>query len=58
VFSPELPWEADDVRDPFPFTQGSTLYLYYVGGHEHGVGLAWGPLEALDAVHAGISLRT
>ncbi len=33
VLSPELEWEAGDLRDPFPLVHGDTLYLYYVGGH-------------------------
>jgi hypothetical protein len=40
IFAPELPWEAGDVRDPFLLVQGETLYLYSVGGHEQGIGLA------------------
>lgn len=47
VLSPQLEWEARDVRDPFPLVQGETLYLYYVGGHERGVGLAATPLKGL-----------
>jgi hypothetical protein len=47
VLTPELPWEAGDVRDPFPLVREDTLYLYYVGGHERGVGLASAPLIAL-----------
>ncbi len=40
VLAPELEWEASDVRDPFPFLHDGTIYLYYTGGHEQGVGLA------------------
>ncbi|HEY8743450.1 MAG TPA: hypothetical protein VIU62_10140 [Chloroflexota bacterium] len=40
VFRPELPWESGDVRDPFLLVQDDALYLYYVGGHEQGIGLA------------------
>jgi hypothetical protein len=50
VLSPALSWEANDVRDPFLLAHEDTLYLYYVGGHEQGVGLARGPLHALDAL--------
>jgi hypothetical protein len=49
VFSPEREWEAGDARDPFLLVQGETLYLYYVGGHEQGVGLAKTPTAALEA---------
>lgn len=47
VLTPVQEWEAGDVRDPFPLVQGDTLYLYYAGGHERGIGLAWAPLDAL-----------
>jgi hypothetical protein len=50
VLTPEQEWEAGDVRDPFPLVQGDTLYLYYVGGHERGIGLAWAPLDALRGI--------
>jgi hypothetical protein len=50
VLSPALPWEANDVRDPFLLAHEDTLYLYYVGGHERGVGLARAPLGALDGL--------
>jgi hypothetical protein len=40
VFAPALPWENEDVRYPFPFRAGESLYLYYVGGRERGIGLA------------------
>ncbi|MGI8914992.1 MAG: hypothetical protein ACR2JY_14610 [Chloroflexota bacterium] len=40
LFAPELAWEADDVRDPFLLVQDDAVYLYYVGGHEQGIGLA------------------
>jgi hypothetical protein len=47
AFGPALEWEANDVRDPYPLLHEDTLYLYYVGGHEHGVGLATAPAGAL-----------
>ena len=40
LFSPELGWEAGDVRDPFVLTHLGSHYLYYVGGHELGIGVA------------------
>jgi hypothetical protein len=43
VFTPEPPWEDGDVRDPFLLVQDDALYLYYVGGHEQGIGLAYAP---------------
>ena len=57
IFAPELPWEAGDVRDPFLLVHDGRLYLYYVGGHEQGIGLARAvvasPPPASDpAVHA------
>jgi hypothetical protein len=47
VLSAALSWESGDVRDPYPLILEDTLYLYYVGGHEHGVGLARAPLASL-----------
>jgi hypothetical protein len=52
IFTAAAEWEAHDVRDPFPLVQGDTLYLYYVGGHEHGVGLATTSLTALKGLLA------
>jgi len=40
VLLPELEWEGDNLRDPFPFEFEGRLYLYYVGGVEKGIGLA------------------
>ncbi len=40
VLQPELKWEGDDLRDPFPFEFEGALYLFYVGGTEAGIGLA------------------
>ncbi len=50
VLAPELAWEADDLRDPFPLRYGDALYLYYSGGHEQGIGLAVAPGDALARV--------
>ena len=50
VFTAHDEWEAHDVRDPFPLIHGDTLYLYYVGGHERGIGLATAPLKALKGL--------
>jgi hypothetical protein len=50
VLAPELGWELNDVRDPFAFVHEDTLHLYYAGGHEHGIGLARAPMEALAAL--------
>ncbi len=47
VLSPELEWEAGDLRDPYPLRHDGSLYLYYVGGHEQGVGLARAPAGQL-----------
>lgn len=40
VLRPELAWEGDDLRDPYPFEWEGRLYLFYVGGPEAGIGLA------------------
>lgn len=40
VLEPELPWEGDDLRDPYPFEWRGRLYLFYAGGLEAGIGLA------------------
>lgn len=40
VLTAEQPWETTDLRDPFPFRWSDSLYLYYSGGGEQGVGLA------------------
>jgi hypothetical protein len=60
IFAPELPWEAGDVRDPFLLAQGGRRYLYYVGGHEQGIGLARAvvtspPLTSAPAVDTAAS---
>lgn len=49
VVAPELDWEAGDLRDPFPLVHKETLYLYYVGGHEQGIGLVSAGAESLPA---------
>lgn len=48
VFAPEEQWEDDDVRDPFLFRDDDTLYLYYVGGREKGIGLAKTTFQAFQ----------
>lgn len=40
VFAPSLPWEENNVRDPYLLRHNGTVYLYYVGGHEKGIALA------------------
>jgi hypothetical protein len=50
VLTPTLPWESHDVRDPFPLVHTDTLHLYYVGGHERGIGLATTPLKTLKGL--------
>lgn len=40
VFEPALPWEENNVRDPFLLRYGETVYMYYVGGNEKGIALA------------------
>jgi hypothetical protein len=52
VFAPAVPWEKNDVRDPFPFRANGSLYLYYVGGGEAGIGLARTGGGALERVNA------
>lgn len=39
VFEAELPWEENNVRDPFILRFGDTVYMYYVGGNEKGIAL-------------------
>jgi len=48
VFEPELPWEENNVRDPFILRYGDTVYMYYVGGNEKGIALAKIPYEKLS----------
>jgi hypothetical protein len=40
VLEPEVDWEGDDLRDPYPFEWEGRLYLFYAGGTEAGIGLA------------------
>lgn len=40
VLGPSLPWEENNVRDPYLLRHNGTFYLYYVGGHEKGIALA------------------
>ena len=43
---PTEPWEADELRDPFPLVVDRQLWLYYAGGGEQGIGVAvadWPP---------------
>ncbi len=40
VLEPDLDWEGDDLRDPYPFEWEGKLYLFYAGGLEAGIGLA------------------
>ncbi|MBD3180778.1 hypothetical protein GF312_00700 [Candidatus Poribacteria bacterium] len=40
VFTPELDWEENNVRDPFLLKYGDIVYMYYVGGNEKGIALA------------------
>lgn len=40
VLTPSLPWEANNLRDPYIFPYKGKL-LYYVGGNEAGIGLAF-----------------
>jgi hypothetical protein len=50
VFAPEQDWETTDLRDPFLFRWQDSLYLYYTGGGEQGIGLAKTAASALAAV--------
>lgn len=48
VFEPELPWEENNVRDPFLLRYDDILYMYYVGGNEKGIALAKMSYEKLN----------
>ena len=47
VFEPELPWEENNVRDPFLLPCSDTVYMYYVGGNERGIALTTIPYKEL-----------
>jgi hypothetical protein len=40
VLTPELAWEAGNLRDPYPLVKRGRLYVFYAGGGEKGIGLA------------------
>jgi hypothetical protein len=40
VLRPELPWEAENLRDPYVVEAGGELTMFYVGGNEAGIGVA------------------
>ena len=48
VFEPELPWEENNVRDPFLLPYGDTFYMYYVGGNEKGIALTKIPCAEMN----------
>ena len=50
VFAPDADWEAGDVRDPYPILHNDTLYLFYVGGHEQGIGLTRTSAESITSL--------
>lgn len=40
ILEPVEPWEGTDLRDPYFLLYDDTLYLYYAGGMESGIGVA------------------
>lgn len=40
VLRPELPWEQGNLRDPYLVETEGSVYMFYVGGNESGIGLA------------------
>jgi predicted GH43/DUF377 family glycosyl hydrolase len=48
-----VPWEENNVRDPFLLQYGETVYMYYVGGNEKGIALAKIPYGELHE-HAAL----
>ena len=57
IFGPELPWEENNVRDPFILRYEDTAYMYYVGGNEKGIALAGTSYDELSQ-HAMLISRT
>ncbi|MBI3973766.1 MAG: hypothetical protein HY332_21020 [Chloroflexi bacterium] len=56
VLTPEHEWEAGDLRDPFILRHDDSLYLFYTGGHEQGIGLAKTCTDALT--HISLAAQT
>jgi len=47
VLEPSLPWEENNIRDPFLLKYNETIYMYYVGGNEKGIALTKIPYSEL-----------
>ena len=57
VLGPSLPWEENNVRDPYLLRHGETFYLYYAGGNEKGIALAKADYVRLDSLLDEMSKR-
>ena len=53
VLAPRLPWEENNVRDPYLLRYNGVMYLYYVGGNEKGIALAKADYRRLVSVLEG-----
>ena len=48
ILEAKLPWEENNIRDPFILRYGETVYMYYVGGNEKGIALTKIPYKDLN----------